>query len=299
MSTAKDNRTYWVGIDGGGTKSHAVLFDAQYQVLGEGRSGPANIARHGKQALNAILGSVEQAVANSGLSFDSIKSELSVSAGLAGACLDSSVALLERWQHPFGDFTFTSDLHTALLGAHGGGDGAVLITGTGSCAASLVNGQITQFGGFGFQLGDQGSGAWLGQQAIQLALLHADGITSAEGLWHAAKEVYGCNTPAQIVDLLNGASSAEFARFAPQVFTLASQADECAQQLIQQGADYLNTLVMRALADSSMPLVFNGGLAALWLPYLDAAIRAHIRPAQYSAEWGAVYFCRRGQSCPA
>ncbi|NVK58019.1 MAG: ATPase [Alteromonadaceae bacterium] len=297
MNKRKDNQRYWVGIDGGGTKSHAVLFDVHCQPLGQGLSGPANIARHGEQALTEILCAVEQAVVNSGLSFDIVKGQLSVSAGLAGAYLGSSVALLKRWQHPFADFTFTSDLHTALLGAHGGNNGAVLITGTGSCAASLVNGQVSQFGGFGFQLGDQASGAWLGQQAARLALLHADGLGSGEGLWRAVKDFYGCSTSAQLVDMLNGAAPGEFARFAPQVFHLASQADDGAQQLIQQGADYLNALVKRALADTAMPLVFNGGLAALWQPYLDPEIKARIRPAQYSPEWGAVYFSRQSQPC--
>ena len=133
---------YWVGVDGGGTKCRAELFNELGESLGQGVGGPANIARHGQLALSSILTAVKQAVADAGLQFNYISSELVVSAGLAGAYLDSSNALLNQWQHPFAELVFSSDLHTALLGAHGGEDGVVMITGTGSCAAVLQNGKV-------------------------------------------------------------------------------------------------------------------------------------------------------------
>ena len=128
---------YWVGVDGGGTKCRAELFNEFGESLGQGVGGPANIARHGQLALSSILTAVKDAVTDAGLKFSDISSELVVSAGLAGAYLESSTALLEQWQHPFAELVFSSDLHTALLGAHGGEDGVVMITGTGSCAAVL------------------------------------------------------------------------------------------------------------------------------------------------------------------
>lgn len=283
---------YWVGVDGGGTKCRAELFNELGKSLGQGIGGPANIAKHGQLALSSILTAVKNAVADAGLQFSEVSSELVVSAGLAGAYLDSSAALLKQWQHPFAELVFSSDLHTALLGAHGGRDGVVIITGTGSCAAVLQNGKVTQYGGYGFQLGDQASGAWLGQMAARRALLAADKLSPDNELWQSVSAFYHCATPSALVDKLNSALPGEFARFAPQLFALAKR-DAAAESIINEGADYLNQLAQRATGESGMNLVLSGGLATAWRPYLADAVAARIQPAQHGPEWGAVYLAQQ------
>ena len=283
---------YWVGVDGGGTKCRAELFNELGESLGQGVGGPANIARHGQLALSSILTAVKQAVADAGLQFNYISSELVVSAGLAGAYLDSSNALLNQWQHPFAELVFSSDLHTALLGAHGGEDGVVMITGTGSCAAVLQNGKVSQYGGYGFQLGDQASGAWLGQMAARQALLVADKLGQDSLLWQEVSRFYNCSTSSGLVERLNSALPVEFARFAPRLFELAKH-DPASAAIIEEGAEYLNELAKRALWDSSMNLVFSGGLAAAWRPYLTESVAARVKPALHGPEWGAVYLAQQ------
>ena len=283
---------YWVGVDGGGTKCRAELFNELGESLGQGVGGPANIARHGQLALSSILTAVKQAVADAGLQFNYISSELVVSAGLAGAYLDSSNALLNQWQHPFAELVFSSDLHTALLGAHGGEDGVVMITGTGSCAAVLQNGKVSQYGGYGFQLGDQASGAWLGQMAARQALLVADKLGQDSLLWQEGSRFYNCSTSSGLVERLNSALPGEFARFAPRLFELAKH-DPASAAIIEEGAEYLNELAKRALWDSSMNLVFSGGLAAAWRPYLTESVAARVKPALHGPEWGAVYLAQQ------
>ena len=283
---------YWVGVDGGGTKCRAELFNELGESLGQGVGGPANIARHGQLALSSILTAVKQAVADAGLQFNDISSELVVSAGLAGSYLDSSNALLNQWQHPFAELVFSSDLHTALLGAHGGEDGVVMITGTGSCAAVLQNGKVSQYGGYGFQLGDQASGAWLGQMAARQALLVADKLGQDSLLWQEVSRFYNCSTSSGLVERLNSALPGEFARFAPRLFELAKH-DPASAAIIEEGAEYLNELAKRALWDSSMNLVFSGGLAAAWRPYLTESVAARVKPALHGPEWGAVYLAQQ------
>ena len=192
---------------------------------------------------------------------------------------------------PFATINVSSDLHTALLGAHGGLDGAVMITGTGSCAALLAEGEVIQFGGYGFQLGDQASGAWLGQRAVQQALLSADGLSPVGRLWPAVCEFYDCQSPAAVVDLLNTARPGEFARFAPTVFAL-SRHDKAASDIVDAGATYLNALAQRCLADQPVSIVLTGGLAELWLPCLAEPVQARVANAQFGPEWGAVYLAQ-------
>ncbi|GGF79619.1 BadF/BadG/BcrA/BcrD ATPase family protein [Alteromonas lipolytica] len=291
------NKQYWVGVDGGGTKCRAELFNFEGDSLGYGLGGPANTAKYGEQALQAILTAVQGAVSQAGLHFADVSDELVVSAGLAGAYLASSQVLLSQWQHPFAHWTFSSDLHTALLGAHGGDDGVVVITGTGSCAALLYQGTVIQYGGYGFQLGDQASGAWLGQKAVQQALLMADKLSSESQLWQAVSEFYQCPAPADLVERLNTAQPGEFARFAPALFELA-KTDPAAKAIINEGADYLNQLIRRTLHNGNLPVTLTGGLASLWQPLLDPAIAVLVKPAQYGPEWGAVLLARQ-QTEPA
>ncbi|TPV58313.1 ATPase [Aestuariibacter sp. GS-14] len=290
---------YWVGIDGGGTKCRAVLFSEQGDALAEGLGGPANIARYKALALDAMLDAVKAAVAQAGLEFDEVSTSSTVCAGLAGAFLPSSRQLLSQWQHPFGNFVFTSDLQIALLGAHGGQDGAVMIAGTGSCAATLckVNGdfRVKQVGGYGFQLGDQASGAWLGRQAVQQALLHADAIVEAPGIYTLVTGFYQCQSATDIVDRLNQGQPGEFAQLAPGLFALAKH-DEQARQLLQSGAEYLNALAKSALTDASLKLVFLGGLAEKWTPLLNTDIQKRLIQPLHSAEWGAMFYARTLQA---
>lgn len=281
---------YCVGVDGGGTKCHAVVFDEAARPLGSAKGGPANIAKYGIQALESIEQTVSQAVVNSGLAVDCV-AELTVSAGLAGAFIESSERLLSEWQHPFGRFKFTSDITAAVLGAHGGDDGCVIVTGTGSCAALWQGKQLTQFGGYGFTLGDQASGAWLGRVSVQQALLHADGIVTAPLLWQSIVKFYNCHSAPAIVNLLNLAQPAEFARFAPTLFDLATDCP-VSQKIIQEGGEYLNGIAQSVTKDSELKLVLTGGLAPRWQPYLAPEIQARLVEPQNGPEWGAMYYAR-------
>ena len=93
----KSKQLFWVGIDGGGTKCRAVLYDAQGEALAEGLGGPANIARYQHLALESMLDAVKAAVAQAGLMFDDVCQSLTVCAGLAGAFLPSSQTLRLRY----------------------------------------------------------------------------------------------------------------------------------------------------------------------------------------------------------
>ena len=75
-----------------------------------------------------------------------------------------------RSTHPFASVRFISDGLAACLGAHGGADGAIVVAGTGSIGVGLIGGRELRFGGYGFPISDEGSGADIGLQAIRLAL---------------------------------------------------------------------------------------------------------------------------------
>src|SRR5919112_4015887 len=122
----------FLGIDGGGTKCRARLRDAQGTPLGEGTGGPSNFRLDPDLVWNSILTACREALAQAGLHESDLK-RIHAGMGAAGAGQASAVERLLSRPHPFASFAIDTDAHTAWLGAFGGGDGAILILGTGSC----------------------------------------------------------------------------------------------------------------------------------------------------------------------
>lgn len=284
------HKTYYIGVDGGGTKCKAILFDAQLKPITEGVAGPANISREIENAQSAIVSSIQLAVKQAGLTFKDIVPRAAVCAGLAGANIQSAAHALSNWRHPFKSFAFTSDLHTAAIGAHSGRDGAVLIVGTGSCAAALRGQQLTQYGGYGFLLGDKGSGAWLGKQAVSKTLEAIDGVLPHSGLTTQIMGSYECQSAVQLVETFNKLKPALFAQLAPMVIEAAKRKDPLAESIVVEAAAYLNTIADKSLQLSGGQLALVGGVANAIKPWLTPAIQAVCMSPEQSPEWGALYY---------
>lgn len=283
----KNNPTLYAGIDGGGSKCSAILFNNKGEFVAQGIAGPANAARDLPEALTSIVQSVELALVDAGLSPEFI-AQIQVGAGLAGACLPEVNAQLIAWQHPFASFKVSGDLTTACYGAHGGNDGALLIVGTGSSAARMQKGQLSQFGGHGFVLGDKGSGAWFGRAAVASTLEALDGIIPLTNLHHNIMNILAVNNKTDLLQSMISAKPGQFAALAPQVITNAQQGEPCAIALVEEGVAYLEKLCLRTLQDTDMSLVLMGGLAPSLVPWFNESVRERIVKAKAGPEWGAL-----------
>lgn len=283
----------FIGVDGGGTKCKATLFDANLQPIADGVAGPANVSRELGVAQQSIITSIELALQRAGTDPNDWLSKINVFAGLAGANIESASGALSAWHHPFKSFQFTTDLHSAAFGAHAGEDGAVLIVGTGSCSAALHQGQLTQYGGYGFLLGDKGSGAWLGKALVTKALESVDGYVDKTDLTRQLFDTYECQTPEQLVEIFNEVNPGRFARLAPMVISAASQGDLVGQIIVAEAADYLSTISERALQVSGGKLALVGGVAEVIKPWLRSDIQAACVAPQHSPEWGALYYFQK------
>lgn len=284
------NSPCFIGVDGGGTKCKATLFDENFMPISDGVAGPANVSREIDVAQQSIVTSIELALHRAGAEPGDCFPNLRVFAGLAGANIASASGALSAWHHPFKSFQFTSDLHSAAFGAHAGKDGAVLIVGTGSCAASLSAGKLTQLGGYGFLLGDKGSGAWLGKTLVTKALEGSDGIVDETDLTCQLFDAYECQSAEQLVDIFNDATPAKFAQLAPLVINAAAQGDAIGHAIVTEAADYLNAISARALQRSGGQLALVGGVANAIKPWLNSDIQSVCTAPQYSPEWGALYY---------
>lgn len=272
--------TLWLGIDGGGTGCRAAVADAAGHILGRGEGGPANIATDPEGAAANILAAAARALDGVGT-----PAEVHAGLGLAGANLPSAVEAL-RARLPFARARIATDAVTAAKGALGPQDGIVAALGTGSVFAVQRGGVIRQFGGRGFVLGDEGSGAVLGRALVARALRADDGFEAMTPLLRSVLDDHG-----GVEGLLAhglAAKPADFAALAPRV---TAGGDPAAEAILSAAVADVAAMV-DALQPGGLPVVFLGGLGPVYAARL--AGRWQIVAAQGTGLDGALRLAGEG-----
>jgi glucosamine kinase len=286
------DRQYFLGIDGGGSKCKARLEDAEGNLLAETVAGPANPVRDYALAIASINEACQSVYKLAGLPLGAM-ANTSLGMGLAGINLPHCRQAMLAWSHPFAELNLSTDLHIACLGAHGSQNGAIVIVGTGSSAMVTKDNKSFEYGGHGFLLGDKGSGAWFGAQAVRWVLESFDGLTTTSHFTHALCQFAHCYSATELAEKYLSASPAQFAQFAPLIFDFAEQQDEVALALVREGASYLSALSRQLLHHQPSRLAFIGGLAERVKPWLDADIQQQVSRALQPPECGAVLLAKQ------
>ncbi|GLK57173.1 glucosamine kinase [Methylopila capsulata] len=286
----------FLGVDGGGTRCRARVRDAAGLLVGEGLSGPANVRRGARAAIDAAVAAAEAALAAGGLGRDAL-GRLHAGLGLAGVSQTQALAAVLAEPHPFASRTIATDFATACLGAHGGGDGGLVIVGTGSAAYARVDGREHRFGGWGFEIGDEGGGAPLGREVLRHALRAADGLEPRGPLADAVLAAVGGSQDAA-VEWVSAATPADFGALAPLAVAHAAT-DPAAAALLDEAAAHVAKLILRLAACGAERVTLVGGLAAVHAPRLpDAAAALLVAPLGDAAE-GAIALARDAARAPA
>ena len=270
------------------------------RVLGAAEGGPCNLHIDLDSGLDTLRETIEACLEQSGY-LDADRRQIALGLGVAGIGMKTSASdpLHQQITNLFDDFgrvCLVSDGVTAALGAHHGGDGGIVIAGTGSCACLYRAGTAQLIGGRGFLLGDDGSAAVLGRTALRDALRAADGFIEESALTEAvlskfAFEGDGAKAPEAIVRFAKNAISRDYGAFAPLVFEYACQNDAHALQLVRHSAHGIEELIVR-LADLSAPRIcLVGGMSEAIAPYLDADIAELLQPCLFDAQDGAILLC--------
>jgi glucosamine kinase len=279
-----------LGIDGGGTSCRAAVATEGGEIIGRAKSGAANIRTDLTGARQSIVAAARDAFADAGLDPDLIARTPAV-LGLAGSNVGTYRQQLEAIL-PFPKSAVESDALIALEGAHGAGDGAIAILGTGSAYMLRRGGVARSVGGWGFLVGDQGSGARIGRDLFEETLLGHDGIRPASPLTRALLEVFRGN-PRDIVEFTTTAKPGDFGGFAPMVFDHDAKGDPVAAFILRRAvADIEASIDVLALRDDE-PVCLLGGLAALYAPRLSQGLRARLRDPLQDALGGAVAMALR------
>ena len=292
MLSSDNNNNIFLGIDGGGSKCKAIVMSADNKILGTGISGPGNPLHGFEQATHSIVTSAKLALADANIAESSL-GNIVAGVGLAGVNLPVLFEQMNNWQHPFKAMHLTTDLLIACLGAHQGEDGAVIISGTGSCGFSYVDGEPYIVGAHGFPHGDKGSGAWFGLQAAKQVLLSLDGLIANSSLNDKLLSLLNVKTGVELVEAIAGKPAAFYARMANLVFDAAEQGDGLALAIVKEGANYIDNVATQLSKRSPPRLSLIGGLTPRLLPWLAQEVQNSLSAPLNSPEVGAVFYARQ------
>ncbi|MDH3658935.1 MAG: N-acetylglucosamine kinase [Alphaproteobacteria bacterium] len=280
-----------LGIDGGGTSCRARLCSSDGRVLGEGHAGPANIRLGLDRAFSEVLAAATKALALAGLDQTAL-GRTHAGLGLAGANLDFAFEEAEAYPLPFASATLATDTEIARLGAHRGGDGGVVIVGTGSCAEGRMGDRSLRLGGWGFALGDQGCGAAIGRAALRHGLLVHDGMAAPSTLGRAVLKDFA-GDPNGMVRWAETARPMDYAGFAPLVLSHAERDDPAAVEIVRNAARGADRLVLGLAAADIRPIVLLGGVASGLRPWLADEASAQLVEPKGTALDGAILLAQR------
>jgi glucosamine kinase len=246
-----------VGVDAGGTRATAALARGD-DVLQTFESRAVNPQFGGVSATVDAIAHVVESVLE-GRRADAL------AVGLAGAGRQATRdAVLIELVHRFPEtrVAVSDDAHIALRGAIPEGNGMVLVAGTGSIAYAEIDGRRLRAGGYGYAIGDDGSGHAIGSAALRLLLRSYERGMPSDALSRAlAEHLGGAATVHEVLAAVyeGGTPIATIAGCAPAVIEQASLGERNAAKIVQAAALELYNLV-RNLAIQDMPLAFAGGL---------------------------------------
>ncbi len=282
---------YLLGIDGGGSKTLALLCNAQGDTVARASAGPAHLTNDLAGACDTVWQLIVQVLQQAGVAM----ADVVLVVGIAGAGDDSlkQQLLVALQPQRFACCYVTTDAKTSLHGANGGAPVVAIALGTGSVAMRLDHSQQEQqVGGWGFTIGDEGGGAAMGKAAVRAALWEQD--CHPDSYSQLAQYIFSVigQSKSDVLCWLRQASANQYAALAPQVIELAAHCPAALSVLHKHAAD-VELLIKATRADTTLPVVVLGGLAGATVPYLSATVQSWCQSAKADSVQGAILIARQ------
>ncbi len=277
---------WFIGVDGGATRCRARLRDGAGVKRAEASGAAANIHVEFPAAVEVLRGVLGEVSSKAGLGE-------APPAGRRHRLRPRRAQRCRRRQAVVAAFPgfalvrAANDATAACIGAHAGEDGGLVIAGTGSAAIARVGGRETIVGGRGFTLGDDGSGARIGLEALRAATRAADGLGPMSALTVDILAAFNQD----VVAMLRWARTAkpgDFGGFAPRVFSHAGSGrrDRARHRRRRRRGERQSTRRAVELGAPRMALV--GGAGEALRPALEPGIAALLRRPLFDATDGAI-----------
>lgn len=255
---------FFLGIDGGGSKTRCLVGD-KASVLGAGNASGCNVLRVGEAcARNSLTSAIHEACVQAGISPRQIARSC---AGVAGAADDGVASLVQRLLIEIvgGAIEVIGDMEIALESAFADGIGVVVIAGTGSIAYGRNgHGDTARAGGWGRMVSDEGSGHWIGIEAIRQALQAHDRGQDDE-LLKKLMSALEVGTVSDLAARVNADPAPDFASLFPLIEEAAETRNLVAGSVLDHAGDELAQLVYAVIGrifagTAQVPVTSHGGV---------------------------------------
>ena len=277
---------YLLAVDGGGTGTRVAIASADGEILTRGEAGPSALGQGVAQAWMQVQRALVQGFARMGISAPPW-SECALAAGLSGVHNESFRARFLEQLPAFAEVIAVSDGYTMLLGAHAGQPGIVVASGTGSVGEVLrADGSHQVAGGWGFPVGDEGSGAWLGLQAVRVAQGAMDGRASVGALARRVWQHCG-GTRREMGDWVAQAGQFGYAQVAPLVFETQAL-DAAADHMLAHAAQELVAIVQALDPALQLPVAVCGSIGTRLQSRMADALPSRLVEPAMGPEEGAL-----------
>ncbi len=280
-----------IGVDGGGTHCRFALMRDGNRV--DVRVGGANVHSDQVAAIQTLNDGLAALAQKAGLTIADL-SPYPAYLGLAGV-LSPEKANAVALHLPLANAVVDDDRKTAVVGALGDGDGTILGIGTGSFFARQTGGTVTLLGGWGFLLGDEASGAWLGRHLLQKTLHVVDGLREATDLTRRVAAHFD-GRPSSIVTFAASSRPGAFAEFAPWIIEAATEGDLVARDLVGEATAFIRKNIQRLGWQKGEAICALGGLAPHYRAFLPADLAADFVDPIGSALDGALILASRREA---
>jgi glucosamine kinase len=257
---------FFLGIDGGGTKTRCLLGDDN-SLLGAGTAGGCNVVRLGEAcARNSLAAAIHEACVSAGISPQQVARTC---AGVSGAGDDGVASLVQRLLIEIvgGAIEVLGDMEVTLEAAFGNSPGIIVIAGTGSIAYGRnSHGEKARAGGWGRVVSDEGAGHWIAIRALAAALRARDEARDS-CLLSALMSALNARTAEDLVLKLNEDPVRDYASLFPLVLASAEANDPDAIEVIESAGNELanlaDVLAKRLFGgDDEMSVATHGGVFA-------------------------------------
>ncbi|MBN8210450.1 hypothetical protein JI666_16975 [Bacillus sp. NTK071] len=258
----QSNRKYYIGIDGGGTKTVGLLCDADGMIVAKSTAGSTNLKSRKEVDVRSAIQHVVLELTN--------RLQGGVLEGIfvstAGGDREEDQVRWKKWMKETlpvtGFIVVKNDAYGALASGTFTMEGTVLIAGTGSIAYSISGGENRRIGGWGFLFGDEGSGYDIGRQALRMVASMHDGREKRDETF--VTEVLSflklTNVPELITSIYEDPyPRMKIASIAQVVILLAEKKNRSAMMIVNKALSQLNDLT-KAIEGGDDKLVVCGGL---------------------------------------
>ena len=264
------NGRHIVAVDGGGTRSRVALATADGRIIAQVEGGFANLTSDFETSRQNIIQAIEAVYAAANMPAGAAPSDIAV-LGIAGANVGTGAEQLST-SLDFASVQVMSDREITIAGVLGDGDGTLVQAGTGSFFVSRFQGQLSQIGGWGLQLGDDCGGAWLGRELLRWTLKAHDGVIETTELVRRVLARFG-NSPSEIVLFAKTATPQDFGAFAPDIFNARDAGDPLAIRIIDIALADLDVILETLDAGRTKQIHLRGSVGERYAPLLRGDFR--------------------------